>query len=146
MENFTIETITGRKMNRANDITVDSISHSNKEENTVEKIIETKEKKRELLADFMNNQYENCSRKLHIANQLGKTDLLFSVPAYEPEIPAYSSLSCLVYIEKRLRELCYDTIIINKTTIFITWVYIEVNLNEQKRQKYKQRQNSDKNN
>jgi hypothetical protein len=133
MDKFNIQSITGKKMGNFDNLTVESLARTRPEENNVESIIEIREKRREKLAVALSHQYDICSQKIFFANHLGRTDLLFSVPEADPDLPTYNSLACLVYVEKRLRDLCYDTYIINKNTIFITWVYIEVNMNEVKR-------------
>lgn len=90
-------------------------------------LIETREKKRKTLLNYYLKYYDTCLKKIEIANNLGKTDLLFTVTEFIPNCPEYKSKDCLIYIKKKLDQKFFDTYIINNKTLFITWLYIEAN-------------------
>lgn len=93
----------------------------------IDVLIETREKKRENLLNCYVKFYENCLRKIEIANNLGKTDLLYSVSEFVPNCPEYKAEDCIEYIKKKLEKKLFDTCIVENKTLFITWIYLEIN-------------------
>lgn len=90
-------------------------------------LIETRARKRKILLNHYSKFYETCLKKIEIANNLGKTDLLFTVTEMIFNCPEYKPIDCILYIKKKLNEDLFDTHIINHRTLFITWLYLEVN-------------------
>jgi hypothetical protein len=131
MSEISIQSLFNCKTNNNKTIDIKSIT---KKDDTfdIRKIILAKEEKRKKLCENYNKFYKQCINKIDIATSLGKSDLLYSVTKRIKDIPEYSSLDCLKYIEKRLSSLYMNTLIINNTTIFITWYYIEANIDNEK--------------
>lgn len=90
-------------------------------------LIEKCENKRKTILKHYIDMYEKCIKKIDIANNLNKTDLLYTVKQYIPECPGYRSIDCVEYIRNKLHDNFLDTCRIDDCTIFITWLYIEVN-------------------
>lgn len=122
--------------NSSNILDVNSIVHNNKSFN-INDLIETREKKRILLLNNYIKYYDKCLKKIEIANNLDKTDLLYSVDEYILDCPEYKSIDCIKYIKNKLEQDFFDTYIINNNTLFITWLYLEVNREKNINQKYK---------
>jgi hypothetical protein len=95
----------------------------------IKKLIESREVKRKKLVDIYRKLYTNCIKKIDVANTIHKTDLLYTIPLSIPDLPEYDSKECLKYIDNQLKMLYFDTYLVNPITIFITWLYIEVNIN-----------------
>lgn len=90
-------------------------------------LIETRERKRKILLNCYIKFYDKCLKKIEIANNVGKTDLLYSVSESIPNFPEYKPIDCIGYIRNKLENDSFDTYIVGNKTIFITWLYIEAN-------------------
>lgn len=130
MDKISIESLFKCKTGNSKILDVKSItkSYHATDEYDVKKLIEIKDNRRKKLVEIHNNMYDRCIKKIHLANSLGRTDLLYTIPFLIRDLPEYNPLECLIYVENRLKSLCFDTYIVNKTTIFITWIYLEANL------------------
>ena len=72
---------------------------------------------------------DSCLRKIKHQNSLKKTDLIFTISDKIQGIPEYDSIKCLSFIEKTLKTMFMDTLIIDNVSIFISWKNIEENKN-----------------
>jgi hypothetical protein len=93
----------------------------------IDTLIQKKNANRQKINDKYNRYYASCLHEIKMAISIDKTDFIFDVPKIDIECPEYSSLSCIVFIEKRLREQFIDTYKINQTSLFITLKYVEIN-------------------
>jgi hypothetical protein len=115
-------------------INIDMISHGSKiniepdrdfdSRNLLNNIYERRKKKRNWLVDM----YNQCCAKIKDADDIGLTDVIFTLPEIIVENSSYKHKEALEYISKNLREQKIDTYIIDKRNIFITWKYLELNL------------------
>ena len=87
-------------------------------------IIEKIKKRREDKLKQYQKVLEHCQKQIIQTDENLKTDMIF-----ECDIP--DSHECLKYIELKLRNENFDTIILSKSSIFITWKYIELKLEQQ---------------
>lgn len=90
-------------------------------------LIETRVRRREKLLGYYEKSFEICVKKIEVANHLGKTDLLFIVREFVPNCPSYRSRNCVEYIRDRLQQKCFNIHVVDSKTLFITWLYLEVN-------------------
>ena len=90
-------------------------------------LIESREKKRLKLLDHYVKAYDNCLKKIEIANKMGKSDLLYSVTDKILSCPEYDSINSIDYIKRKLDSEYFDTYVVSNNTLFITWLYIELN-------------------
>jgi uncharacterized protein YfcZ (UPF0381/DUF406 family) len=114
-----------------NNKTLDVKSIIDKSDNSfnIKKLVESREQRRKKLVDIYRRTYVNCIKKIDVANSINKTDLLYTIAPLIADLPDYDPRECLKYIDDQLKCLYFDTYIVNATTIFITWLYIEVNIN-----------------
>jgi hypothetical protein len=128
MEKINIESLFHCKThsNERKTLDVKAITQSQKPFDT-DILIETKEKRRKNLLNNYIKFYDLCLKKIEIANNLGKTDLLYAVAEFIPNCPDYKSADCIAYIKGKLERDSFDTYIIGNKTLFITWVYLEAN-------------------
>jgi len=89
-------------------------------------IHERRIKKRNWLVDT----YNQCCTKIKNADDSGITDIVFSLPEIIIEHSSYKHIEALEYISKNLREQKLDTYIIDNRNLFVTWKYLELNLNQ----------------
>jgi hypothetical protein len=128
MDNFNINNLFNLNIANKNTLDVNTI-HQPIQTFNIQTIIKNKEKKRKELLEIYVKYYDNCLKKIEYANHLNKTDLLYSVDAFIPELIEYKSQNCIEYIIKKLKENYFDVCIVDKKTIFITWLYLEINTN-----------------
>ena len=93
----------------------------------IKMILDNKNRKRKTLLDIYIKSYNICVKKIEIANSLDKSDLLYTVDAFMPSVPEYNSLDCINYIKTKLTEAYFDVCIVDRKTLFITWIYLEIN-------------------
>ncbi|AYV78892.1 MAG: hypothetical protein Edafosvirus45_1, partial [Edafosvirus sp.] len=74
-----------------------------------------------------NNIYRVCLEKIKRENEFNKTDIIFDVPLAILGNTEYKSIDCLDFIENKLRALHIDTYKLSARSIFISWLYVEVN-------------------
>jgi hypothetical protein len=87
-------------------------------------IYERRQKKRNWLVDM----YNQCCAKIKDSDDLGLTDIIFTLPEIIVENSSYKHIEALEYISKNLRDQKLDTYIIDYRNLFITWKYLELNL------------------
>lgn len=90
-------------------------------------IIDKRIKKRNWLVDM----YNKCCNQIKDANDLGLSDIFFTLPEIIVENSSYKHKEAIEYVSKNLREQKLDTFIINERTLFVTWKYLELNLEVQ---------------
>lgn len=132
MENLSIQSLFNCKTGNSKVIDIKSIVNNHNDSFDVNKIIAAKEERRKKLCNIYEKLYVKSINKIEIANSLGRTDLLYYVPNKVKDIPEYNSKECLSYIDKRIKSIYMDTHIVNNTIIFITWFYIEANIENEK--------------
>lgn len=98
----------------------------------VGKLIKIRKQKRKKLLENYVKLYNNCLTNIETVNDVDKTDLYFNVPNKIVGCPEYNSNDCIEYIENKLREQFIDTIKINDNTIFVSWLYLELNMEQNK--------------
>lgn len=132
LNNMSIQTLFNCKTGNSKIIDINSIVNKKDDSFNINKIIVAKEERRKKLCELYDKLYEKCTNKIEIANSLGKNDLLYYVPIKIKNIPEYNSKECLIHIDKRLKSIYMDSHIVNGTVIFITWFYIEANIENEK--------------
>lgn len=100
----------------------------NNEKFNVQNLIQTRNDRRQKLLDFYVKIYKICLEKINRANSINKTDIVFEVPDLIFECADYSSAGCLEFIENKLRGLYIDTYKLSRNAVFISWLYIEINM------------------
>jgi len=126
MQNINIEQLLNCKTGGGKAIDVNSLTRKNTF--NVQKILKNREKRREKLSDIYIKMYNRCLRKIEIASSQNRTDLIFNVDPSIKDLPEYTPLDCILYIDNELKHLNMNTHIINNNTIFITWYFIEANI------------------
>jgi hypothetical protein len=71
--------------------------------------------------DTYENKYNECLMKINNAIDINITDIIFEISLANFGIKLYNSLECLYYIQKKLRDNNFDTLIISKSQIFVSW-------------------------
>lgn len=128
------------KFSDSGQLDVFSLVQKNKPEDNpkifLNNILKHKNKTRLKLIDVYNKILTSCTRQILEENQKGQHDMLFKVPLALFECPEYNPLSCIEFIEPKLRQLHLDTCsYLNGNIpkerfndIFISWEYLELNM------------------
>ena len=90
-------------------------------------IIKRREKKRLELRDKFISALNHCFTKIKDADGSNITDIFYELPISFFNDTDENSLEIIRYITDNLRREGFDVLIINNTTLFITWKYIEAN-------------------
>lgn len=127
MDNINIESLFHCKTrNSSRTLDVKAITQSHRPFDT-DILIETREKKRKTLLNYYVKFHDTCLKKIEIANNLGKTDLLYTITESIPNCIEYKPKECIEYIKNKLDQDFFDTYVVDDKTLFITWLYIEAN-------------------
>lgn len=81
------------------------------------------ERKKKILLEYY-KIYNMCLKKIVSANNLKKTDLIYTLPLSQFNWKEFSLIDCLSFIENRLRRQDFDTLVLSDTSIFISWLKI----------------------
>ena len=99
-------------------------NEKNKVDFSIEKLKNVRKDKEKKILDNYKKIFHICLDKINDANKMNQSDIIFNVPVAIFRLPDYNSIECLQYIEKKLRELKIDTLIISNKSIFISWANI----------------------
>jgi len=80
------------------------------------KIIEKKK-----IDDLYEELYKECLVKINTALELNITDIIFNVGISYFGYPTYNSYECIKFIDTRLKEKKFLTMIVSNKDIFISW-------------------------
>lgn len=87
----------------------------------VNKIKSNKINEKKKIDDLHEELYKECLIKINIALELNITDIIFNIGTSYFGYPTYSSHECLKFIEKKLKEKNFLTMIVSNKDIFISW-------------------------
>jgi hypothetical protein len=82
-------------------------------------------KRRENKLNYYKQMLKYCHVRIDSADNNQDSDIVFTVLESIPECKDYDSIECLDYISKKLREDDLNTVILNDTSMFISWKNIE---------------------
>jgi hypothetical protein len=71
--------------------------------------------------DLYDDLYKECLVKINNVLELNYTDTIFNVGLSYFGYSSYDSLECIKYIESKLKEKNFLTLIISNNDIFISW-------------------------
>jgi hypothetical protein len=75
----------------------------------------------EHVIEVYEEKFKECLLKINDAIDINITDIFFKVNTGQFGCKKYDSYECLKYIEDKLRNKKFETLITNKTEIFISW-------------------------
>lgn len=110
-----------------NDFSVNTLVESNTFKTTisddylVNKIKLNKQNEILKINDLYETIYKECLIKINTAIELNLTDIIYTINLSYFGYKNYNSLECLKYIQKKLKEKNFLTLIISNKDIFISW-------------------------
>jgi hypothetical protein len=138
MTDLSIETLMQKKniisTNKPGILNVYSLANikNDYEEINTDILINTRIEKREKILNVYMKYFNNCYDKIKILNAGNKIDLIYEVPRVVPDCAGFRPIDCIQFIETKLRSSGMDACKLSQTKLFITWKYIEANLNTNK--------------
>jgi hypothetical protein len=109
------------------DFSVDTLVESNTFKSTitddflVNKIKTNRINEKKKIDDLHEELYRECLIKINTAIELNITDIVFSVGLSYFGYPTYNSFICIKYIQEKLKEKKFLTMIVSNKDIFISW-------------------------
>jgi hypothetical protein len=94
---------------------------------SIESLIDVREDKKRRGDVHYEKIYSSCLNRIANANKMNLTDIIYRIPEAIYRCPEYNAEKCLKILETRLRTLYLDTLIVNKNTIFISWLNLASN-------------------
>lgn len=115
-----------------------------KEDFTSSDLLSSIENNRKKKLKVMIEQYNLCCKTIKSTDSDGNDYTMFTVPQSVPECSTYSSVDALEYISENLRSKFIDTLIVNDTSLFITWKDLELKLELKREKEELERKNKEK--
>lgn len=109
------------------DFSVNTLVESNTFKSTISddyiinKIKSNKMAERKKIDDLYEELYKECLVKINTALELNITDIIFNVGISYFGYPTYNSYECIKFIDTKLKEKKFLTMIISNKDIFISW-------------------------
>lgn len=110
-----------------NDFSVNTLVESNtfntsiSDDYIIDKIKSNKKNEITKINELYETKYKECLIKINNAIELYLTDIVFSVGVSYFGYQTYNSYECIKYIEKKLKDKNFLTLIISNKDIFISW-------------------------
>lgn len=118
---------TQQKTININDFSVNTLVESNtfktsiSDDYLINKIKINKKNEKDKIIELYEERYKECLIKIDTAVELNMTDVVYGVGLSYFGYPNYSSFECIKYIEKKLKDKKFLTLIISPKDIFISW-------------------------
>jgi hypothetical protein len=87
----------------------------------INKIKNNKLNEKKKIDDLYEDLYKQCLIKINTALELNMTDIIYNIGLSYFGYPQYSSFECIKYIQTKLNEKKFLTLIISNKDIFISW-------------------------
>lgn len=105
----------------------------------VDRLVNVRDEQERRIYDGYKKIYNMCLNKIDTANSMRKTEIIYEIPRSVFRCPDYSPWECKDYLQKKLRKLDMDTLMMSDHFMFISWLNIKENrkkeLNEQEERK-----------
>ena len=105
---------------------------------SIDSLINFREDKKKRAVEHYERIYEMCLDRIAYANKMSKTDIVYRIPLGIYRCPEFLSKECLRIIETRLRKLYLDTLILDQSSLFISWMNLAQNKKQAKLEKLEQ--------
>lgn len=105
----------------------------------IDRLIHLRDERENRVHNQYDKTYNTCLGKITTANELNKTSLVFTVPETVYGYFNYSPSECIKYINTKLEIEKFETLILNDTTIYISW--LNLGKNREKKDDVKQNNN-----
>ena len=87
----------------------------------IDRLVSLREERKKKVFIQYEKIFNMCLNKINLANGLNKNELVYYVPEAVYGYFDYRSNDCLEYIEDKLRNMKLETLILDNTSIYISW-------------------------
>jgi hypothetical protein len=116
-----------KNISSINDFSVNTLIKSNvfktsiSSDYIVNKIKSNKINEKKKTNELYDEKYKECLIKINTALELNMTDIIYNVGISYFGYSNYNSIECIKYIELKLKEKKFLTLILSNKDIFISW-------------------------
>ncbi len=111
---LSINTMTSKKTKESYIIQIDNL------------LTERKNRRKRLLTEY-DKLFETCFQRILTADKMNITEICFDIPTHILGCNEYIVSECMQFLENKLRSLDIDTLRITNNSLFISWLFIELN-------------------
>ena len=87
----------------------------------IDKLVSLREERKKKVFVQYEKIFNMCLNKINLANGLNKNELVYYVPEAVYGYFDYNSINCLEYIEDKLRKMKLETLILDNTSLYVSW-------------------------
>lgn len=87
----------------------------------INKIKKNMEYAKKLIADEYKKKYIICVNRINLANDMGKTNIIYSIYNEITMVRNFKCKDCVEYINKKLLKKKFNTCILSDTSLLISW-------------------------
>lgn len=98
----------------------------------IDRLIKLREERKNKILIQYEKIFKMCLNKVNLANDMNKTEIVYDVPDGIYGHYDYNPVDCLLYIEGKLKNMFFDTLVLNNKTIFISWANLGDNREKSK--------------
>ena len=99
---------------------------------SIDRLINLREERKKKILEQYDKVFNICLNKINTANNLNKTETIYEVPNGIYGFIDYKPLECVHYIQKKLHDMCLNTLILSENVLYISWTYLEENIKNKK--------------
>lgn len=96
----------------------------------IDRLIHLRDERENKVITEYEKLYNNCIGKITMANELNKTSVVFNAPESVYGYFNYSPIECIKYINAKLENEKFDTLIISDNKLYISWLNLGKNRNK----------------
>ena len=119
MNKLSVSAIVSSKCLR--EVDVANFMPKSKQQFSVDKLIKSKEIRKNKILSYYVNTYNICLGKITQADSIGHTDIVYDVPSVVFGYYDYNPFECRDYVENKLRSIGIDTYKLSQCSLFISW-------------------------
>lgn len=116
---------------------VESLFNLNEQKNrkkmnfNLERLIKLREERKSKILVQYEKVFGFCLNKITLANNLNKLEVVYNLPEAIYGSFEYNVVDCLMYVNDKLKDMGLETLILNESTIYISWVNLGKDKNEE---------------
>jgi hypothetical protein len=134
MERININLLTSKNNNdemcKAGELSINTMTSKKTKESYISQIDnllkERKNRRKRLLTEY-DKLFELCFQRILTADKMNITEICFDIPSHILGCNEYIVSECIDFLENKLRSLDIDTLRITNNSLFISWLFIELN-------------------
>jgi hypothetical protein len=93
----------------------------------IDRLINLRDERENKVLEQYEKNYNGCLSKITMANELGKTSVVFTVPETVFGYYNYSPTECIKYTNTRLGSEKFDTLVLSDNSLYISWLNLKKN-------------------